>query len=87
MLYYSYAQVSFHSKAGFFSQSKPGCADFESGYPSRLFWCSTTEIHWSRPLRFQGNAYLIASKVGMTRIYVNKNEEEPEGLPGSIFEE
>ena len=61
--------------------------DFESGFFSGLFWHSTTEIYQGRPLRFLGNAYLVTLKVGVACTYMSKNEEQPKGFHGRIFEE
>ena len=33
----------------------------------------------------QGNAYLIIWKVGVTRTYMNENEEQPKGFAGRIL--
>ena len=58
-LYFTYAQVSFCSKEGFF-----------------LGWKCAEQL-----------SYLVSIKVGMTRTYVNENEEQPRGFAGRIFKE
>ena len=42
--------------------------DSETGFPSCVYCCFTTENHRSRPVRLTGNAYLIIWKVGVTSI-------------------
>jgi len=44
------------------------------------FWCSTTEIHRDRPLRLEGDAYLIISKAGVTRTYAKESKNSPRAV-------
>ena len=52
---------------------------------SQLFRRSTTEKQRIRPHGHPGNAYLVVWKVGVTRTYVNENEEQPGDLAGRIL--
>ena len=87
----SYCASKLRFEGGFLFQAKKRVwrltTDIKSGFHSGLFWCSLNEKQQSKPVRLTGNAYLIVWKVGMTRTYVNENEEQPEGFAERIFKE
>ena len=66
---------------------KTGHSDFESSFPSSVFYRFTAEKHHSRPFKLLGNVYLVVLKVGVTGTYVKENEEQPFGFVTRIFKE
>ena len=74
-----HAQVSFSSKAGFYSELKTGQSDSpQTLNPAFLVMslvASQLKKNRSKPFRLPENAYLVALKVGVIHTYVNSNPE------------
>ena len=77
-----------HSCTGKLCLEKTGHSDRpQTSKPAFLVDSSGVLQTKNSVLRPPGNAYLVIWKVGVTRTYANKNEEQPVGFAGRILKE